>query len=127
MRTRGHPADIDRQTTPVMKSERSSLVKGSDLLKCRSAHTSVGDMWRGRGRTHWQGGDSERSSLVRGSDLPKCRSAHTSVGDMWRGPGRTHWQGGDQPGRQAHKLEEMLRVHNTKQDEKNAVFRRNDT
>ena len=29
-----------------MKSERSSLVGGSDLPKCRSAHTSVGDMWR---------------------------------------------------------------------------------
>ena len=31
----------------VMKSERSSLVRGSDLPKCHSAHTSVGDMWRG--------------------------------------------------------------------------------
>ena len=70
---------------------------------------------------------SERSSPVRGSDLPKCHSAHTSVGDMWRGPGRTRWQGRDRPGRQAHMLEETLRVHNTKQDEKNAVFRRNDT
>ena len=70
---------------------------------------------------------SEWSSLVRGSYLPKCHSAHISVGDMWRGPGRTHWQGGDQPGRQAHKLEETLRVYNTKQDERNAVFRRNDT
>ena len=41
---------------------------------------------------------------------------------MWRGPGRTHWQGGDQPGRQTHKLEETLRVHNTKQDEKMLCF-----
>ena len=74
---------------------------------------------------------SEWSSLVRGSDQPKCHSDHTSVGDMWRGPGRTHWQGGeqgrDQPGRQAHKLEETLRVQSTKLNEKHAVFRRNDT
>ena len=37
-------------------------------------------------------------------------------------PGRTHWQGGDQPGRQAHTLEETLRVHNTKQDKKAIYF-----
>ena len=41
----------------VMKSEWSSLVRGSYLPKCHSAHISVGDMWRGPGRTHWQGGD----------------------------------------------------------------------
>ena len=34
----------------VMKSERSSLVRGSDLPKCHSALTSVGDMWRGPAR-----------------------------------------------------------------------------
>ena len=34
----------------VMKSERSSLVRGSELPKCHSAHTSVGDMWRGPAR-----------------------------------------------------------------------------
>ena len=32
----------------VMKSERSSLVRGSDLPN--SAHNSVGDMWRGPAR-----------------------------------------------------------------------------
>ena len=38
-------------------------------------------------------------------------------------PGRTHWQGGDQLGLQARKLEEtLLRVHNTKQDEKTLYF-----
>ena len=37
-------------------------------------------------------------------------------------PGRTHWQGGNQPGRQAHKLEEAIRVHSTKQDEKKLYF-----
>ena len=41
----------------VMKYERSSLVRGFDLPKCHSAHTSDDDMWRGPGRTHWQGGD----------------------------------------------------------------------
>ena len=34
----------------VMKSKQISLVRGSDLPKCRSAHTSVGDMWRGPAR-----------------------------------------------------------------------------
>ena len=29
---------------------------------------------------------------------------------------------GDQPGRQAHNLEETLRIHNTKQDEKMLYF-----
>ena len=33
-----------------MKFDRSSLVRGSDLPKCHSAHTSVGDMWRGPAR-----------------------------------------------------------------------------
>ena len=41
----------------VMKSERSSLVRDSDLPKCRSAHTPVGAMWRRLGRTNWQGGE----------------------------------------------------------------------
>ena len=40
-----------------MKSERSSLVRDSDLPKCRSAHTPVGAMWRRLGRTNWQGGE----------------------------------------------------------------------
>ena len=35
--------------------------------------------------------------------------------------------GGDQPGSQAHKLDETLRVHNTKQDDKHAVFHRSNT
>ena len=34
----------------VLKSERSSLARGSDLPKCHSAHTSVGDIWRGPAR-----------------------------------------------------------------------------
>ena len=34
-----------------MKSERRSLVRGSKLPKCHSAHTSVGDLWRGPSRS----------------------------------------------------------------------------
>ena len=34
-----------------MKSEQRSLVRGSELPKCHSAHTSVGDLWRGPARS----------------------------------------------------------------------------
>ena len=39
---------IDKINDPVMKSERNALIRVSDPLECHSAHTSVGDMWRGR-------------------------------------------------------------------------------
>ena len=46
MRTREYPVEYRSTNDSVMKSERSSLVRGSDLLKCHIAHTSVGGMWR---------------------------------------------------------------------------------
>ena len=44
----GTPGRYRSTNDSVMKSERSSLVRGSDLPN--SAHTSVGDMWRGPAR-----------------------------------------------------------------------------
>ena len=45
----GTPGRYRSTNDSVMKSERSSLVRGSDLPN--SAHTSVGDMWRGPPRS----------------------------------------------------------------------------
>ena len=42
------PVSYRSTNDSIMKSEQSSLVRGSDLRKCHSAHTSVGDMWRGQ-------------------------------------------------------------------------------
>ena len=71
------------------------------------------------------------SSLYRAVsyDILGTATAPVSVPTANALPGRTRWQGGDQPGRQAHKLEEtsLSYEHNTKQDDNNAVFRRNDT
>ena len=44
------PGSYRSTNDSVMKSERSSLARGSDLPKCHSVHTSVGDMWRGPAR-----------------------------------------------------------------------------
>ena len=57
----------------VMKSERSSLVRGSELPKCHSAHTSVGDMWRGPARR-----------LIKNISSPRGNY-------MTRHTGRTEW------------------------------------
>ena len=52
-------------------------------------------------------------------------TAPVSMPTAYALPGRTHWGEISQAGKHASSNRRYIRVHNTKQDEKNAVFRRN--